>query len=177
MAWFKIAKRVHDRLTIPSISDRASGIGVRGKTFKWRIPKLEHSRFINSVSKYLTFSCAIEKSEVSTKNPDIPWSGEDYTLSAVSRGKELKVTVNGANKTFDIIFRFGMSGKFSYDNVKELHKHAHLRFYTKDRTHALCFVDYRRFGKWEITAEWGKGRGPCIIQEYSLFRFVYLIFC
>lgn len=34
----------------------------------------------------------------------------------------------------------------------------------------LCFVDYRRFGRWEVGADWGKERGPDPVWEYLAFR-------
>ena len=34
----------------------------------------------------------------------------------------------------------------------------------------LSFVDYRRFGRWEIEGEWGKDRGPDPIFDYENFR-------
>ena len=130
-------------------------------------------RLINLVSANRIFTGPVFKSEVSTKNPDIPWSDADYTLQATSRGKELRVTLNSVHtknvvdEKLEILFRFGMSGQFRFDKVDNLKKHAHLRFFTKDKSHALCFVDSRRFGKWQITSDWGKNRGPCIIREYS----------
>ncbi|XP_074184405.1 endonuclease 8-like 1 isoform X3 [Rhinolophus sinicus] len=35
---------------------------------------------------------------------------------------------------------------------------------------ALCFVDIRRFGRWDIGGEWQPGRGPCVLREYEQFR-------
>ena len=37
----------------------------------------------------------------------------------------------------------------------------------------LSFVDYRRFGKWEINGEWGKDRGPDPISNYEVFFMKY----
>lgn len=34
----------------------------------------------------------------------------------------------------------------------------------------LSFVDFRRFGHWEINADWGSDRGPCPITDYENFR-------
>ena len=34
----------------------------------------------------------------------------------------------------------------------------------------LSFVDYRRFGRWEVDADWGTERGPCPITDYDNFR-------
>ena len=41
--------------------------------------------------------------------------------------------------------------------MKEIPKHAHLRFFTKDGENVLSFVDYRRFGSWTVNGEWGSG--------------------
>ncbi|XP_019480995.1 PREDICTED: endonuclease 8-like 1 isoform X2 [Hipposideros armiger] len=35
---------------------------------------------------------------------------------------------------------------------------------------ALCFVDIRRFGHWDLGGEWQPGRGPCVLLEYEQFR-------
>lgn len=72
----------------------------------------------------------------------------------------------------DILVRFGMSGSLkllSLDDYKQ-QKHAHLNFFSVDGM-VLSFVDYRRFGKWEINSGWGPNRGPCVIQEPQLFRY------
>ena len=37
----------------------------------------------------------------------------------------------------------------------------------------LSFVDYRRFGKWEINGEWGKDRGPDPISNYEVLFIKY----
>lgn len=144
------------------------------------------SRFINEICKNIIFSGKILKSEVSTRNPDINWHETRYTISATSRGKELKLTLCSCpandsiednkqkctmlSKTMDIVFHFGMSGKFRFDAVQEKQKHAHLNFYTEDQSRVLSFVDYRRFGRWFVTDNWGQERGPCVLREYEQFR-------
>lgn len=91
------------------------------------------SLFINTVSQNRLYGGRVVKSEVSTKNPEVDWEEEVYRIHAVSRGKELKVTLcqgkveEKGEKTLDIIFRFGMSGSFKFTPVQELPKHAHLR--------------------------------------------------
>jgi hypothetical protein len=52
----------------------------------------------------------------------------------------------------------------------ELAKHAHLQFHTTDGQHVLAFVDYRRFGRWEEGADWGRDRGPDPVFEHIAFR-------
>ena len=49
------------------------------------------ARFVNKICSDRVFSGAVSKSEVSTKNPDVPWDEEDYKISATSRGKEVKL--------------------------------------------------------------------------------------
>jgi endonuclease VIII-like 1 len=47
------------------------------------------------------------------------------------------------------------------------------RFLTKDSEipiQVLNFVDFRRFGRWEMNADWGSDRGPCPITDYETFR-------
>ncbi|XP_005994967.1 endonuclease 8-like 1 isoform X2 [Latimeria chalumnae] len=135
------------------------------------------SRYINRVCRGVVFSGRVEKSEVS-KNPEVPFQSEAYLISAASRGKELKLTLTpvaeaerGPAGPVDVVFRFGMSGLFKLAPEGEVHKHAHLRFRTKERpVKVLCFVDTRRFGSWEVNGMWQRDRGPCIMFEYENFR-------
>nr|XP_042717980.1 endonuclease 8-like 1 [Chrysemys picta bellii] len=150
------------------------------------------SCYINTVCAGLIFSGKVEKSEVS-KNPEVLFESDAYLISATSRGKEIKLTLtplkeeknllpgrgrdreglsqNGLQQPMDLVFRFGMSGSFKLASGAELPKHAHLRFYTKESPHrALCFVDIRRFGRWEVHGTWQLDRGPCVMLEYEKFR-------
>lgn len=133
------------------------------------------ARFINAAAARFKFGGVIEKSEVSTKNPTLEWTATEYKIRAESRGKELKIHLEDAkspsSKTH-LLFRFGMSGCFKLADASDLPNHAHLRFYTVGSTPAmaLCFVDYRRFGRWEIEGDWGKDRGPDPMFQYSDFR-------
>jgi len=64
-----------------------------------------------------------------------------------------------------------MTGNWAYKAPHEpFSKHAHLRFEAKDGS-ALCFVDPRRFGSWQVTESWGSDeeRGPDILLEYHDF--------
>ena len=84
------------------------------------------ARFVNQICNNRTFSGAVIKSEVSTKNPDVAWNEQCYQISATSRGKEVKLMLTTdcdvksdkskgkPVKIMDILFRFGMSGKFRY---------------------------------------------------------------
>jgi len=142
------------------------------------------ARLVNAIAGNRLFSGKVKKSEVSTKNPDVDWDEESYKISATARGKEVKLTLrtfedNGTKKnkkksisvkSLDVVFRFGMSGKFTFEPIDQMHKHAHLQFYTKEGDMVLSFTDYRRFGKWEPGGDWGPDRGPCIITEFDKFR-------
>ena len=134
------------------------------------------ARFINQVAGRHEFGGAIVKSEVSKKNPDVDFDAKKFNLSAESRGKELKVFLEDVkapkkNRTH-ILFRFGMSGCFKFTEAGDLPKHAHLRFFTvgEKPVRVLSFVDYRRFGRWEIGADWGRDRGPDPMFDYDSFR-------
>ena len=133
------------------------------------------ARFINQVSDKHEFGGPIKKSAVSTKNPDVEFKAKSYNIRAEARGKELKVFLedkNSADKKTHILFRFGMSGCFNFTSEDDLPKHAHLMFSTvgEKSRQVLSFVDYRRFGRWELEADWGKDRGPDPMFEYEEFR-------
>lgn len=131
------------------------------------------SLYVNKVCDGLRFGGGVEKSAVS-KNSEVPFSCPEYTISAVSRGKEVKVILTPAAKGAEeacVVFRFGMSGSFKLTTEEEIPKHAHLRFYTLEAPRqVLCFVDPRRFGSWEYNGTWQPERGPCVMMEYEKFR-------
>ncbi|XP_035668193.1 endonuclease 8-like 1 [Branchiostoma floridae] len=143
------------------------------------------ARFVNAMCAGRVFTGKPVKSEVNWKNPEVSFEAEAYTISAVSRGKEVQMSLNpleeedkGKKKkkgkvleSLKIVFRFGMSGMFRFTPVSEIPKHAHLMFHTRDEPPmVLSFVDVRRFGRWEVGGGWQKDRGPCIILEYQDFR-------
>ena len=138
------------------------------------------SVFINRICKGRIFSGAVVKSSVSVKQPEVPWNVEQYTISAASRGKEIKLSLceldekmkkNEKPKTMSLVFRFGMSGNFKFSDVSDMHKHAHLNFFTGDDPRkVLSYVDIRRFGGWEVDGDWQPDRGPCVLFEYEKFR-------
>ena len=45
------------------------------------------AQFVRSIGHRHLFSGAVVKSEVSLKNPDVPWNRPEYRVDAVSRGK------------------------------------------------------------------------------------------
>ncbi|KAM6426203.1 endonuclease 8-like 1 [Liasis olivaceus] len=139
-------------------------------------------RYINTECAGITFTGKVEKSEVS-KNPEVPFESEGYLILAVSRGKELKLSLTpvkqesstakrlGSQRPMDVVFRFGMTGNFKLAPVSDMPRHAHLCFYTRETPpRALCYVDVRRFGRWEVNGTWKPDRGPCVMLEYEKFR-------
>ncbi|KAM6149456.1 endonuclease 8-like 1 isoform 1-T1 [Erethizon dorsatum] len=135
------------------------------------------SRFVNQACRGLVFCGAVEKSLVS-RNPEVPFESSAYCISATARGKELRLTLSplpGAQpprEPLALVFRFGMTGSFQLAPAEALPPHAHLRFYTASPAPrlALCFVDTRRFGRWDLRGEWQPDRGPCVLLEYEEFR-------
>ncbi|NXP42655.1 NEIL1 Endonuclease, partial [Leiothrix lutea] len=111
------------------------------------------------------------------RGPEVPFRSEAYGISAVARGKELRLTLSALDAAAagppaqDLVFRFGMSGSFRLCPAAELPRHAHLRFLTRESPpRALCFVDPRRFGSWRLGDAWQPERGPCVVSEYQAFR-------
>ncbi|KAM9710950.1 endonuclease 8-like 1 isoform 5-T7 [Dama dama] len=135
------------------------------------------SQFVNEACRELVFGGCVEKSPVS-RNPEVPFESSAYGISALARGKELRLTLSplpGAQpprEPLALVFRFGMTGSFQLVPSDALPPHAHLRFYTAPPGPrlALCFVDIRRFGRWDLGGEWQPGRGPCVLLEYEQFR-------
>ncbi|NXR77963.1 NEIL1 Endonuclease, partial [Pycnonotus jocosus] len=110
------------------------------------------------------------------RGPEVPFRSEAYSISAIARGKELRLTLSALEPAAgppaqDLVFRFGMSGSFRLSPAAELPRHAHLRFLTRESPQrALCFVDPRRFGSWRLGDAWQAERGPCVLSEYQAFR-------
>uniref|UniRef100_A0A8C3XFP5 Nei like DNA glycosylase 1 n=1 Tax=Cyanoderma ruficeps TaxID=181631 RepID=A0A8C3XFP5_9PASS len=106
-------------------------------------------RFINEVCGALVFAGGVERSAVG-RGPEVPFRSEAYSISAIARGKELRLTLSA---------------------LDSLPRHAHLRFLTRESPpRALCFVDPRRFGSWRLGDAWQPERGPCVVSEYQAFR-------
>ncbi|NXO31051.1 NEIL1 Endonuclease, partial [Cisticola juncidis] len=110
------------------------------------------------------------------RGPEVPFRSDAYSISAVARGKELRLRLSALDPAAgppaqDLVFRFGMSGSFRLSPAAELPRHAHLRFLTRESPpRALCFVDPRRFGSWRLGDAWQPERGPCVLSEYQAFR-------
>lgn len=90
------------------------------------------------------------------------------TLSAVSRGKEMKLLFD----TEPVVITLGMSGGFKNfkersDDSNKHWKHAHIRFKMSDGDW-FTWTDVRRFGK-SLGKDWGVKRGPDIFDEETEF--------
>ncbi|XP_038002889.1 LOW QUALITY PROTEIN: endonuclease 8-like 1 [Motacilla alba alba] len=154
----------------------AAGRAVPGSAAMPECPELHLAgRFINGACGALVFAGGVERSAVG-RGPEVPFRSEAYSVSAVARGKELRLTLSALDPAAgppaqDLVFRFGMSGSFRLSPAAELPRHAHLRFLTRESPpRALCFVDPRRFGSWRLGDAWQPERGPCVVSEYQAFR-------
>ncbi|NXX30144.1 NEIL1 Endonuclease, partial [Nicator chloris] len=110
------------------------------------------------------------------RGPEVPFRSEAYSISAIARGKELRLTLSALDPAAgppaqDLVFRFGMSGSFRLCPAAKLPRHAHLCFLTRESPpRTLCFVDPRHFGSWRLGDAWQPDRGPCVVSEYQAFR-------
>jgi endonuclease VIII-like 1 len=130
--------------------------------------------FINAVATNQFFE-KIEKSTVSKVKTELDaFEGAIFTVSAESRGKELKLNLEtvggGSSKT--LMVTLGMSGSWAmvrHDSPEKerVLKHAHLRLITT-RGDMMVLYDIRRFAKWRW-GTWGADRGPCPLTEYNDF--------
>lgn len=100
-----------------------------------------------------------------------------FTLTSTSRGKELQLKLFPALKKEEpvepdhvtILCRMGMSGNWHFvASEADLPKHAHMMFYRVGGG-ILCYEDPRRFGRWELSEDWGSDRSPCPVREYAAF--------
>ena len=125
------------------------------------------SEQINAVCGSKTFTKILKSAETKVKT-DLSCEFEQFTISAMSRGKELRITLHevGTDSKKFMIFTLGMSGYFTLVG-SERPKHAHLIFESNGAS--LCFVDVRRFGKWKWS-DWSDNRGPCVLTEFRRFK-------
>lgn len=90
------------------------------------------SLYINTVCKGLSFNGNPVRSDVS-KNPPVVFDRSQYTIRSESRGKELSLVLTckqNTNITQRLLFRFGMSGRFTLASSDNIPKHTHLSFYS-----------------------------------------------
>lgn len=92
-----------------------------------------------------------------------------FRLSAEAKGKELLLSVFQGEPFMKISFSMGMSGHWRWVEPGEFPpKHTHLKFNTIAGS-SLCLVDVRRFARWKVAQDWSQNRGPCPVNDYSLF--------
>lgn len=126
------------------------------------------SDYINQSSKGRVFT-NIRKSKVSKVKTALKCEFEYFSISAVSRGKELKLILrNKAGKEKSLICTMGMSGNWLFYPIDEIYEHIHLMFDTIDG-YTLGLVDMRRFAKWKW-GNWNLDRSPDPVKEYDAFE-------
>jgi len=97
-----------------------------------------------------------------------------FELKAFSRGKELMLQVFAAdcfltdanNEFIPLMMTMGMSGHFQWAHKNDRPKHTHLAFDCDEDS--LCFVDVRRFGRWNF-GWWNSNRGPDPTLNFNEF--------
>lgn len=101
------------------------------------------------------------------KEVEVPFPA--FTIEAMSRGKELLLTLKKLNSDehIKLLMTMGMSGHFGWVDTGVISKHSHLRFQTDGGS--LDFIDVRRFGKWKLVEDWSKDRGPDPTLEFQAF--------
>lgn len=132
------------------------------------------SDFINAVATNQFFE-KIEKSEVSKVKTELDvFNGGMFTVSAKSRGKELKLELEliGSTEKKSLVVTLGMSGSWAmvrHDSPEKerVLKHSHLRLIT-NRGDLMVLHDVRRFAKWRWD-DWKADRSPCPLTEYNEF--------
>lgn len=127
--------------------------------------------YINSKSNGVRYG-SIEKSESSKVEFENVYKSFIIT-KASARSKELMIECLFDDGTIKKLFMsLGMSGNFSTIDTGTWQKHCHLRFCgSKDgKSEILCFIDPRKFAKWNWRDDWSKTRGPDPISENEMFR-------
>jgi endonuclease VIII-like 1 len=125
------------------------------------------SEYINKSSKGRIF-INLRKSVVSKVKTSMKMPFDAFQLSAISRGKELKLKlISKEGEDVNLMCSMGMSGNWTLTRTGEEQKHSHLMFDTLDGF-TLSLVDVRRFAKWKW-GDWNKGRGADPTYEYQEF--------
>merc|ERR1712079_589976 len=93
------------------------------------------ANFINKVAVNSSFSGKVVKSDLAAKKQDVNFEAANFSLSAESRGKELKVYLNPMqsdskkkkkkvveqeHEVKHLLFRFGMSGCFKLTLIEDI---------------------------------------------------------
>lgn len=132
--------------------------------------------YINKVSKNTKYF-SIEKSESSKVGFDN--INKQFIINkAQARSKELMIELLFDDGNIKKLFMsLGMSGNFSITDQNDWQKHCHLRFVGRtdnDKISTLCFIDPRKFAKWQFRSDWSISRGPDPIYENDLFRLNFI---
>jgi endonuclease VIII-like 1 len=130
---------------------------------------------VRIMSDYINESCQgrifnnVRKSKVSKVKTSLKPGLDYFSISAVSRGKELKLTLTDkSGKEKNLICTMGMSGNWVFYDSSIEYKHIHLMFDTIDG-YTLGLVDVRRFAKWKW-GDWNLDRGPDPVKEFDKFK-------
>jgi endonuclease VIII-like 1 len=125
------------------------------------------SEFINKKANRRVF-VEMRKSAVSKVKTSMKLPFDDvFSISSISRGKELKLILKTKASSANLMCSMGMSGHWAFTKKGEEPKHSHLMFDTIDGW-TLSLVDVRRFAKWKW-GDWNKGRGADPTYEYEEF--------
>jgi endonuclease VIII-like 1 len=124
------------------------------------------SEYINKNANNRIF-IGLRKSVVSKVKTPMKIPFDFFMITAVSRGKELKLKLASKDSEMNLICSMGMSGNWFFSKTGEEPKHSHLMFDILGGW-TLSLVDVRRFAKWKW-GNWNTGRGPDPTYEYEEF--------
>lgn len=128
--------------------------------------------FINSACEDLNFTTIAFSESAMKRGLGItqPTDLQIFEIIADSRGKELMLSlIQGGSVFMQIQCSMGMTGHWNLSNTNSLPNHTHLRFNSVNGL-SLNLVDTRRFARWKAANDWSENRGPCPVQENSLFK-------
>jgi endonuclease VIII-like 1 len=125
-------------------------------------------KFVKQACKGKTFN-KIGISTV-TKNLRPVVDFDQFTISAESRGKEMKLIIESEKQCTPVhlFMSMGMTGHWVVSELIPDHCHLWLKE-TYDNLY-LCFIDPRRFGHWKQQNKWSETRGSDPTTEYSEFK-------
>ena len=124
--------------------------------------------YVNKASEGLVFTDIQKNPE--HKGIEVSSPSNKFTISALSRGKELRLLLSYDGGETYLRMGMGMSGSFKATLTGKESKHAHLKFVSHpDFGITLSFVDPRRFGKWKVGEDFSEKRSPDPTQEFKKF--------
>lgn len=153
------------------------------------------AQFVNKCCRNVEFASTWKPKY--NKSPPIWVSSCHFTVTAESRGKEIKLLLQSigefepsakraaTSETSDrhetdrslnrksIVMRFGMSARFEYTTVVEMNAKARLRFFAADGKHVLSFITPFRgvpVASWSLQDHWSPDRGPDPVDEFVEFK-------